>query len=236
MPLTFPCDHAQNVVNSRCLMLPADFYRGQFPSPMFEQLASKLLEGQPDTFRQREIGAALNGVAYRFRAATENCAELLSLITLHSDSPPFPFRYLQERELFEFFLNGQSCIECFAYCMYFVGQRRSPSDFPISTINEAHKITFRSTAKSWVDKWNSEPLSITMSTVEKSTAWTSWSKVRNHLAHRSSPGREFTPNTATVREINVPVSAIEMLQRQEWLTESIQALVRDASALPTNSL
>src|SRR5262249_58247898 len=70
----------------------------------------------------------LNGLVYRFRACDEHGARVT--VSLADTSPPQPTRYEQERDLFCFYAEGLTALECFYYGLYFVGTHADASAFP----------------------------------------------------------------------------------------------------------
>src|SRR5205814_1232825 len=90
---------------------------GAFPTEQAERVYRSLLEQMPSDSIPRDLmGYGFQGVAYRFRAASDYGAEFEGLIGAPGGAaPPSDDVYRQERALFGFFVSGLACLECFSF-------------------------------------------------------------------------------------------------------------------------
>jgi hypothetical protein len=111
-------------------MIKSDHYPPQdaeiphdFPKGVHERVQQRV-----DEYRQqagddlwREFIEAWNGVKYRFMSTAENSDAYTTSVRQTGSATSGKPRYEQERELFEFFFNGQSAVESACYGLYVIG-------------------------------------------------------------------------------------------------------------------
>ncbi|HLN32470.1 MAG TPA: hypothetical protein VK395_32380 [Gemmataceae bacterium] len=86
-----------------------------------------------------EYSGSWNSVAYRFRACAEHGNAFIKSVRRAGESPRFAQRFVQERELFNFFVNGISSIETFYYSMFAIASMMSPPAFPLTSHRDKKK-------------------------------------------------------------------------------------------------
>src|SRR4051812_46965066 len=94
-------------VNTVGLEMPDDF-----PVDAYNAVHARVSpKREPRPAAWPEWASAWNAVAYRFQSCVEHAAAFTKSIRQHGDAPAPPTRYIQERELFNFFTNGLAAIE-----------------------------------------------------------------------------------------------------------------------------
>src|SRR5437763_13200806 len=78
-----------------------------------------------------EYALAWNAVAYRFQALADHCDTFTASVNRAGGAPSMSERYVQERELFNFFSNGLAAIESFFYGLYAIASMLDPAKFPM---------------------------------------------------------------------------------------------------------
>ncbi len=152
-----------------------------------------------------KFAASWNGVCYRFRACTDHSHMFTEAITAQQDSES---RYIQERELFSFFVSGLSVIESFCFALFALGRMLQPLDFPLLSDEDERKVKPCETSKKYQELFPNDEISqelarlvgVSISSKDKSckgadTQYTEWLNVRNILAHRASTTRLITLQT-----------------------------------------
>ncbi len=145
-----------------------------------------------------------------------------------SIAPPQEARYLQERELFEFFVTGHSALECGAYCLYSCGRVIAATLFqaPDDGVNVAR------TAHDFAAAFPGDSLSLFLGTVAGSAEFRDWRRIRNVLTHRSHPGRQFKSNLFSgppAEWLGIALDASTTSVRCQWLTSAVNDFISEAS-------
>src|SRR5690349_17383537 len=83
-----------------------------------------------------EWAGAWNAVAWRFMSLADNDAAFTDNVRRTGGGRTPSERYLQERELFSFFVTGLSTIESFCYGLYAVASMIDSANFPLATFKE----------------------------------------------------------------------------------------------------
>ena len=84
-------------------------------------------------------------------------------------APPWPDRYIQDQQVFAFFVDGLSAVEVACYAIYAVGSIASPPHFPISLSQDLRHINTRSTYERLKAAFSEDPLTETIHTVVANT-------------------------------------------------------------------
>jgi len=140
-----------------------------------------------------------NAIIYRYLVCIESDQKFLKLIKKYSDAPPQPFRYFQERELFNFFVNGLSIFDCFGYSAYMLCSVINPNNF-IVTQNNLERIKLKKVKNALIEFCSTENLSIKLNNLFNSRNFKDFKEIRNILAHRESPpGRTIRLSVGSIR-------------------------------------
>jgi hypothetical protein len=177
----------------------------------------------------------LNGLVYRFRACDEHGAQVTVLLA--DPSPTQPTRYEQERDLFCFYSEGLSAIECVYYGLYFVGTHADGAAFPYNV--DPRDVTPKRVTMIFEASHGGEPLTKTLRDVLDSTEFKIWSGVRNYLSHRGAPGRTYYegggPPSGVEWDLGVKdadpadeLTITRLTLRREWLGQAISKIAADA--------
>ena len=84
------------------------------------------------------IFTCLVSIEYRFCTCYESNKKFTESFIEFRDGPPPSERYIQEKELFHFFIDGYSTLDCFAYALYMVASTIKPTLFPIESSKLKH--------------------------------------------------------------------------------------------------
>lgn len=170
-------------------------YSPQTPPPDFpEGVHAKLLEVassrlRPDDRLSLEVVFALQAVSERFCALAEHDEDFTRTLCDHGDSPPAPHRYIQQRELFEFFVNGHAALDAFAYAACAIGAMENPAAFPLETDDDRRNANLRAARDRYRKAFPEARLAIALDELVASDQYRQWTIVRNVLTHRLTPGR-----------------------------------------------
>jgi hypothetical protein len=150
--------------------------------------------------------ASWKGFLHRFLACTDHNEKYIEAITLVGEDPSNHERYLVERELFNFWVNGLAAIECLCCALFAIGaikeiaeiEQTTNTTFRINNDNDIKKISPTTTAEKFYSKFGDIPITTilkdlfdTVSTKEDARQYKEWKKVRDILAHRGHPGRRI---------------------------------------------
>jgi hypothetical protein len=170
------------------LPMPADF-----PTAAYEAIFRRIRPenaGPPDPVEE-EFAQAWLGVAYRFLACSDHDATFTRSLRSHGGAPPMAERNVQERALFEFFVNALSSLECFCYGMYFVGNRADPTGFPERAAEKLRSIAAGCVRRRYGQTFQDERLTSVLDQVLSSDEFKQLKLVRDRLAHRGSYPRKM---------------------------------------------
>lgn len=138
-----------------------------------------------------EFNAGLGGLLYRVTACAEHDDSFTASYAQHG-TPPMPERYCQERDLFNFFVTGQSALECMAYSLYTLGEMADPAHFTFFGQGKERRINPDATTDAFQSAFPTSPLTASLVSVFGSPAYDQWADARNVLIHRSHSGRHHT--------------------------------------------
>ena len=171
----------------------------KIPSCAYSKISS-IMNAQKEKYPQlsSEFLHAWLAVEYRFCSCFESNKNFTESFKKFGDGPP-PFeKYIQEKELFHFFIDGYSTLDCFAYALYMVASILKPDSFPI---NESclKRIYFKNIGsknnknKEYIFEniFPTEKITDELNLIKKSEEYKRWNTIRNALIHRISPGRIF---------------------------------------------
>lgn len=171
-------------------VVPPEFARNAFNSTLRRVLTSN------DQKFQSKYGEdfynSFWAVAFRFFTCAEHDNAFTESINRAGVQPPRLEQYIQERELFGFFISGQASLESFAYSCYSFGAILNETQF---SITDPRKITLSATVDKYQKYFQMEPLTEALKSLKDSSEFDEWSTIRNINAHRLMPGRL---NTVTI--------------------------------------
>jgi len=185
----------------------------------------------------RELSGGWRAVAYRLLSCAEHSQAFTRSIESAGDSPPFPERYVQERELFGFFVNGLAAIESLCYALYAIGSLLRPELFA----RPPRAINLKSTLTALRGAFPENTIGAILEGVAEDARYREWKTLRDILAHRVAPTREFFVHIG--REAQPPaqwrVSHDARLlldgdttsSRLHWLTTTLNGLLKATAEL-----
>ena len=144
--------------------------------------------------RSQEFSSGSNGAQWRFRGCVAHDEALQHLFI--SDSRE---RYDEERELFDFFMNGMSSIECACYALYMIGGMFNATEFPVSPISKLRDIGPKRVLCKFKSAFSTDEITSFLASSLKSPEYTDSEEKRRILFHRAAPPRQMhvggSPNT-----------------------------------------
>lgn len=219
------------------LVMPADF--AVVP---YEAVSKRIESRNTNDPAWVEYAGAWNAVRYRFHACVTHEEAFTRSIKQAGDAPPQPERYVQERELFNFFVNGLATIESLCYGLYTLGAIVDGASFPMQ---KPYAITPQSTRKKFAARFPGEAVAGALARLVDDPQFIAWNNIRNVLAHRSAPGRTIfasvgsvptDPTPAEWKGMNMVLDPQALAARREWLAATIRDLLIDADAFTSRHL
>jgi hypothetical protein len=148
--------------------VPSDFAEAERLS-VHSKVQNKFAGRFPDLWEQ--FNGGLGGLLYRFTACMEHDEAFTASVVTNGPGTPQPQRYHQDRELFEFFVTGQSAIECLCYSLYALGEMAQPVTFDLFTKGKPHRINPERTKDAYQNAFGGEPLTSKLVMVIGSTEY-----------------------------------------------------------------
>jgi hypothetical protein len=206
-----------------------------FPVQPYIDLHRRVASTQPDSNERSEFFAAWTAVAYRYKACADHDANYSESIRGTGNTPGFPDQYIQDQELFNFFVTGLSTIESLYYGCYALGYMLAPRSFPFSTERDKSGVRPDSTSRAF-RRASSGQIAIILQSILDSPEYKEWKNVRNILTHRTSPGRLISLGGSVTpvewKTIGMQFDGMTAVSRRKWLAGSVESLVTAASMLP----
>jgi hypothetical protein len=183
--------------------------------------------------------AAWNGLAYRFLACADNDTAFTTSIRQARGAPRPPERYVQERELFYFFVTGLASIESLCFGLFAIGSMLAPVSFPMKTAKDLTNINPIFTAKKFKQAFLTEQLTNTVNRLITAQEFKDWKDIRNILAHRAAPGRVIYASLADVElaplwKTGITLDEHTTSSRRQWLAQKLDELLNDADTFTMN--
>jgi len=181
-------------------------------------------------------GSSWNALAYRFKACAEHDAAFTESFSKHGPAPPPQERYIQERELFGFFVNGQSVLEAFCFGLFTIGALIKPDSFDISSEKKLRRINVEETTRTFSEAFMGEPLTDALNsliTSPKWSEWKNWKEIRDILIHRLLPNRTICAIGSSIEKSKWgknPLDGNFTLDWREWLSVTLQDLMDKAAS------
>ena len=168
-----------------------------------------------------------NGLENRFRSCAESDEAFTASIRQGGGGPPPPERYVQERELFSFFVAGLASVESLCFGLFAIGSLLRPSDYPTATPEDLRRISPESTARAFGTFFPGDALALALQSFTASQEFRDWKEIRNVLAHRSAPGRRIFSGTQQAAEWwgGIPLDQNTTTSRRHWLSGQISAIL-----------
>jgi hypothetical protein len=215
------------------LVVPADF-----PVVPYESVRKRVSVdlGESHSDSRREFAGGWNGLRYRYLACSEYDRDFTLSIQQRLTHLE---RYHQERDLFGFFVTGQSAIECLCYSLYAVASIMRPIQFPVQTMQDLVNIEWRKTTGLFSISFPGETLTNALDDLAKSSDFSAWRKQRNILAHRATPGRVFNhggPQNGVIEWSGIHLDRETTITRRQWLSTTITAILIAADSFTAKHL
>lgn len=176
-----------------------------------------------------EFTGGWNAVSARFEGCTDASEAYTKLVIEAGNSPAVPMRYTQDNELFIFFFAGFAVLDSLAYSLFSLGNMLASPEFPMNTEDDLKSITFAFTAKRFSTHYPREDLSAKLNALLATAKYEEWKNVRNILAHRVAPGRNFymggDKNGLTEWTIGVAIDDNTTQSRRIWLCRQLVELL-----------
>jgi hypothetical protein len=208
-----------------------------FPTQPYEAIHNRM-SIKRDSYLDawREFAAAWNAVAYRFLSCTEHDKAFTESVKRFGKTPPHFEWYIQQRELFGFFVTGFSCIESFCYALFAIGAILEPTKFPFVTPKEKKEVSWKKTINNYEGAFPNEELTILLSKLEENEKFKEWRTVRNILSHRCAPGRHiYVGGYIEVTWIqNIKINEDTTSLRRKWLVNLLNKLMNAANKFTAN--
>jgi hypothetical protein len=223
----------KNVLDS---VIPPDF-----PRSIFNAVIERVLKGNEQKFRSQhadDFHDAWFAVGYRFFTCAEHDEEYTASIFRAGIDPPRLEHYIQEKELFGFFISGMAALESFAFSCYALGAILDVNSFPLSN---PRKIKLGSTTDMFIKYHPSESLTLKLYELRKATEFKDWSNIRNILAHRLLPPRQITvtlfpPHPDLGKKVNwisnqIQIDNTTTSSRRKWLSQVLAEMITSTDQL-----
>src|SRR3712207_3499862 len=179
-----------------------------------------------------------NALAYRFRACAEHATAFTMSIRRAGKAPSPNERYVQERELFGFFVTGLSAIESCCYSLFALGAMLNLQAFPLIELRQLKAITPHKTTEQFSTVFPNEAITTTLAGMRRDVTYVEWWTIRNVLAHRLVPGRQFTQSfppqpldeQVLWKDEAIPINIATTRTRRAWLATTIRHLLNATDA------
>jgi hypothetical protein len=213
---------------------------GSFPDGMFEAVKDRIFSKVPGASPfWEQLAGSHNGVRYRLLACADYSDEFTQSIQSFGDSPPPERRYLQERQLFGFFVSGYAALDSFSFFMHFAGAYLHPGPFPTQLPGHIQSISCKNTAAKFATAFSGEDIAASLNALTADPMFNEWYGYRNILTHRAAPGRlmhvsvgSSVPDPAADWQIgsaaNLKIDANLTPPRLAWLVHTLSGLVMAA--------
>lgn len=215
------------------LIMPVDF-----PSEKYDSVNDRMARFSGGSEIEKSIWAEFTAgwkaVAYRLLACKEH-SDAYTLSIARAGSAPGPEqRYLQDRELYGFFVSGISVIESYFYSLYMKGALIFPNDFPFDnkTVRDVYPLdvikTYRKVKKEYHGQLLTHGRRVLRNKICKE-----WNYIRNVLIHRSAPGRNlYSTNAISEWKINnISLDGDTTNARYSWLANEIGQFIAETNAV-----
>lgn len=221
---------SKQIIPSLSLLMPDDF-----PVAPYEIIHSCYSQRKDSNLMLwKQCAGAWNAVAYRFLSCTEHDLHYTESVRQGSAAPSHANVYLQERELFGFFITGLAAIESFYYGIFAIASMISAADFPFVTAADFKAINSRDTANKFQSFFKHEDISNILQQVINTPEFTEWNEIRNILVHRILPNRHYylggDKHNQTLWEKGIVIDVNTTSTRRKWLAKNLNDLLTSAAS------
>ena len=215
---------------------------GEFPMAPFmavQERVASYVDSHNHAFRQ--YAAAWNGIAWRMRAAAEHADNLEEhLAAVPASKVSVLDRYLEERDLYGFFVNGVSAIDIYFYCVHAMAAILMPDDFPIATDDQMRGVIPVRVGERFWTTYPNDLITAAMVGVLSSVDWAEWTAIRNLLGHRGSPGRDAYVGGVFDGQVQwakgIPIEPGMTREPRKWLSVAMYLLLDGAARFAADRL
>lgn len=236
-----------NPVNTVGIVMPEDFDHISYDSVNLRLSHHTPLN--PPAWSQ--FAAAWNGVAYRYRACYEYDTDFTQLVSEKGVNLSFETRFLEEKLLFGFFINGLATFESICFALYSIGAMRQPNQFAISE-SKLRNVKPSQVAKDYRNEFSTEAISQVLEHLfekidprgpYKNPEFNEWNDVRNLLIHRSTTSRHISLDVNSGRQLTPPkwkflpdfeISTKTTSRRRLWHSEQVNKLLKEIDSFTKN--
>jgi hypothetical protein len=198
-----------------------------FPAKLYESVQQRVSVDLGESYPEprKLFAGGWNAVRYRYLACAEHDQDFTCSIQQERTHLE---RYHQERDLFGFFVTGLSTIESLCFALHAIGSIVKPNEFPIGTEQDLKEITPASTARRFAKSFQGDPLTTALKQLTKSQDFIEWSRLRNILAHRATPGRAIYvggPQDGRIEWADISLDHEATSSRRTWLSGVVLGLL-----------
>lgn len=214
------------------LKMPSDFSVTPYES-CYDRVVQKARVIPDSAHWINEFSLSWLAIAYRFRSCAEYDKSFTASVKRAGATPVEPERYIQERDLYNFFVSGLSSLESMGYGLYFIGFVLEPTAFGLAvSSNDFRRIDLKNTVvRDFMrSSFAQEQISSKLNALIHHSNYIQWEKIRNILAHRITPVRTGVHTIIESLDPNYsgPTSShwvdwLEGLQINKYTTESLRA-------------
>jgi hypothetical protein len=203
------------------LEVPDSFPQSEFDA--FDLAGRKIVLPTPSAVEAgpfREFALAESAVVFRYLGCVEAMDLLEETWMQEAGHLSFEGHYRLERNLFAFFTNGVSSVECLSYACYVLATQVRPNDLPFTDMKARRQIDPKKLGEKMSKLMPGIPMDVEFDALLKSAEWQGWNNYRNLLFHRSSLPR--------IAKANDPSPPMMLDYDKTW---SVDALFTDEKGL-----
>ena len=231
------------------LEVPDDFSAGSYEAIHTRLTGGEYVSGEYVSLVENTVedhiwsqySGAWNALAYRFRSCAEHDEAFAASIRREASQTE---TYIQERELFGFFVTGWSAIESLFYALYAIGAMLNRQRFPIIRPEDMRAINPKNTASKFNKAFKSDPLTEVLRHTTSRQEYKDWKEIRNVLLHRIAPSRShnirieidgdpLTIEKAYTRGVSwwegIPLDDTTTAARRKWLAATLVDVLKAAA-------
>jgi len=172
-----------NVSRALNMALPVEY-----PTVIFDDLLQRVANTGAMEAERKTLISSWQAVAVRYRAAVEADGQARESIA-RSSNPSGEDRYLQEKAIFDFFVNIASCIDCLFYFMHIIGSVLKPSAFPTQTEKELQQIHPSAVAERFQKHFPAEAVTKLIVEFANSDEYRQSRELKDAMFHRLVPSK-----------------------------------------------
>ncbi|MBI5204440.1 MAG: hypothetical protein HZA11_05935 [Nitrospirae bacterium] len=221
---------SKQIISSLSLPMPDDF-----PVAPYEIIHSCYSQRKDSNLMLwKQCAGAWNAVAYRFLSCTEHDLHYTKSVRQGIAAPSHANVYLQERELFGFFITGLAALEAFYYGIFAIASMVKAKNFPFATAADFKKINYSDTANKFQSSFKREDIANILLQVINTPEFIEWNEIRNILVHRILPNRHYyiggDKHNQTLWEKGIVIDINTTSTRRKWLAKNLNDLLTSAAS------